>query len=102
MTLLVEHAHFDPVTGLPNRRALMNRLQMEWTRVQRHGGELSFIMADIDYFKQVNDTYVCPESNTTCAICDRLRCVSNPSVCGRASPTKSVATLMSWRRQIGS
>ncbi|MHB8954964.1 MAG: diguanylate cyclase [Pirellulaceae bacterium] len=55
--LLVEHAHIDPVTGLPNRRALMNRLQMEWTRVQRHGGELSFIMADIDYFKQVNDTY---------------------------------------------
>ena len=55
--LLIEHAHIDPLTGLPNRRALMDRLQMEWARMQRHGGELSFIMADIDYFKRVNDTY---------------------------------------------
>ncbi len=55
--LLIEHAHIDPLTGLPNRRALMDRLQMEWARMQRYGGELSFIMADIDYFKRVNDTY---------------------------------------------
>ena len=55
--LLIEHAHIDPLTGLPNRRALMDRLQMEWARMQRHGGELSFIMADIDCFKRVNDTY---------------------------------------------
>ena len=55
--LLIEHAHIDPLTALPNRRALMDRLQMEWARMQRHGGELSFIMADIDYFKQANDTY---------------------------------------------
>ena len=55
--LLIEHAHIDPLTGLPNRRALMDRLQMEWARMQRHGGELSFIMADIDHFKRVNDAY---------------------------------------------
>jgi two-component system, cell cycle response regulator len=55
--LLIEHAHIDPLTGLPNRRALMDRLQMEWARLQRHGGELSFIMADIDHFKRVNDAY---------------------------------------------
>jgi two-component system, cell cycle response regulator len=55
--LLIEHAHIDPQTGLPNRRALMDRLQMEWARLQRHRGELSFVMADIDYFKRVNDTY---------------------------------------------
>jgi len=55
--LLIEHAHIDPLTGLPNRRALMDRLRMEWARLQRHGGALSFIMADIDYFKRVNDSY---------------------------------------------
>ncbi len=55
--LLIEHAHIDPLTGLPNRRALMERLQREWTSIRQHGGQLSFIMADIDHFKWVNDNH---------------------------------------------
>jgi two-component system, cell cycle response regulator len=55
--LLVEHAHIDPLTSLPNRRALANRLDEEWARVQRKGGVLSLIMADIDLFKRVNDNF---------------------------------------------
>ena len=55
--LLIEHAHIDPLTGLPNRRALMARLLREWARIERHGGTLSFVMADIDHFKRVNDSY---------------------------------------------
>jgi len=55
--LLIEHAHIDPLTGLPNRRALMERLQREWARMERHGGRLSFIMADIAHFKEVNDAF---------------------------------------------
>jgi two-component system, cell cycle response regulator len=55
--LLIEHAHIDPLTGLPNRRALMERLQQEWAHMERHGQPFSFIMADIDHFKKVNDTY---------------------------------------------
>jgi two-component system, cell cycle response regulator len=55
--LLIEHAHIDPLTGLPNRRALMERLQQEWCRMERHNQSFSFIMADIDHFKKVNDTY---------------------------------------------
>ncbi len=55
--MLFEHAHFDPLTGLPNRRALVERMQQEWARIERHGGRLSFIMADIDHFKHVNDRY---------------------------------------------
>jgi two-component system, cell cycle response regulator len=55
--LLIEHAHIDPLTGLPNRRALLERLQHEWARMQRHGGTLSFIMADVDHFKRINDTF---------------------------------------------
>jgi two-component system, cell cycle response regulator len=55
--LLIEHAHIDPLTGLPNRRALMARLQHEWARMERNGGSLSLIMADVDHFKRVNDTY---------------------------------------------
>jgi len=55
--LLVEYAKVDPLTGLANRRGLMERLAEEWARVQRHGGKLSFIMGDVDHFKRVNDTH---------------------------------------------
>jgi len=55
--MLAEHAHIDPLTELPNRRALMEGLQKEWSRMDRHGGDLSLIMADVDHFKRVNDTY---------------------------------------------
>ena len=55
--LLIEYAHIDPLTGLPNRRALMERMQQEWARMVRYGLQFSFIMLDIDHFKRVNDTY---------------------------------------------
>ena len=55
--LLIEHARIDPLTGLPNRRALVDRLALEWARVQRHGGALAIIMCDIDNFKEVNDRH---------------------------------------------
>ncbi len=55
--LLMEQAHIDPLTGLGNRRALMDRLERECERLRRHGGSLSFIMTDIDHFKTVNDRH---------------------------------------------
>ena len=55
--LLIEHAKIDPLTGLPNRRALNERLAQEWSRLMRHGGHLSLVMADIDHFKNVNDQF---------------------------------------------
>ncbi len=55
--LLIEHAHIDPLTGLPNRRALMERMQCEWARIERHSGQVAFVMADLDHFKNVNDLY---------------------------------------------
>ena len=55
--LLIKHAQIDPLTELWNRRALMDRLAQEWSRITRHGGVLACIMCDIDHFKQVNDTY---------------------------------------------
>ena len=55
--MLIEYALVDPLTSLPNRRALMEQLSREWARVQRYGGSLAVVMADIDHFKNVNDTY---------------------------------------------
>lgn len=54
----LEHqAYFDYLTGMANRRSFMERFEIELSRVQRYGGELSLIMFDIDHFKQVNDVY---------------------------------------------
>jgi two-component system cell cycle response regulator len=45
----------DPLTGLHNRRFLMDRLVQEMQRADRHGEPLAFAMIDLDGFKPVND-----------------------------------------------
>lgn len=47
----------DPLTGLFNRRVLMENLEREFKRATRENLELSCIMVDIDYFKNINDNY---------------------------------------------
>jgi two-component system cell cycle response regulator len=55
--LLARYAEIDPLTELHNRRALTERMEQEWSRIGRYGGELSLIMVDVDHFKNINDTY---------------------------------------------
>jgi two-component system cell cycle response regulator len=50
-------ARIDYLTGLLNRRAFMEKLEIEINRAQREGTNLGIIIIDIDYFKSVNDTY---------------------------------------------
>ena len=50
-------ALMDQLTGLYNRRHFNNALPIEINRSRRNGLSLSFIMLDIDYFKQYNDFY---------------------------------------------
>lgn len=47
----------DPLTGLPNRRLMMERLEGEVARVGRGLPAFSVLMLDLDHFKRVNDTY---------------------------------------------
>ena len=47
----------DWLTGVANRRHLDERLKNELDRSQRYGGHLCIVMADLDFFKQVNDTH---------------------------------------------
>ena len=54
---ILELANTDPLTGLLNRRAFMERMEQEMSRAQREKKPFSFILADIDHCKRVNDTY---------------------------------------------
>lgn len=47
----------DQLTGLFNRRHMEESLRREISRAVRHKTNLSLIMLDVDYFKDVNDTY---------------------------------------------
>ena len=54
---MLELSYTDPLTGVPNRRQLAQRLEQEWTRSLRFGDDLAVLMIDLDHFKRVNDTY---------------------------------------------
>jgi diguanylate cyclase (GGDEF)-like protein len=55
---MVSHqAYSDTLTGLPNRRALDERLQEEVQLARRNNYSFAVIMMDLDGFKNVNDTY---------------------------------------------
>ncbi len=47
----------DELTGLHNRRSLMNRLKFEVARTRRFRTPLSAVMVDVDHFKRVNDEF---------------------------------------------
>lgn len=48
-------ARTDGLTGLANHRTFFDLLEKEQRRVQRYGGQISIIMADIDNLKPIND-----------------------------------------------
>jgi diguanylate cyclase (GGDEF)-like protein len=50
-------AHHDPLTGLPNRRALVDRAFQCTALAQRQGSQFALLFVDIDGFKPVNDQW---------------------------------------------
>ena len=54
---LIGQSMEDVLTGLPNRRYLMSRIENEWRRTRRRGSSISLLMLDIDRFKDYNDTF---------------------------------------------
>jgi len=55
--LLQEAARTDSLTGLPNRRAIEEWAERQIRGAKRHGYPLWVVLADLDSFKNVNDTY---------------------------------------------
>ena len=54
---LSQFANFDVLTGIPNRRLLVDRLSQAIARAKRYGKTLSVCLIDLDGFKQINDIY---------------------------------------------
>lgn len=47
----------DGLTGLLNRRAIMEHAEAEWQRAQREKRPLSLVVMDVDRLKEINDTF---------------------------------------------
>ena len=54
---LRHHALHDSLTGMPNRTLIFDRLQQAMARARRSGTGIGVIVADVDHFKDVNDSY---------------------------------------------
>ncbi|WP_207885838.1 GGDEF domain-containing protein [Pseudomonas sp. 30_B] len=52
-----QKAMTDALTGLPNRAALIERLEQEVARWERSGGDLLLAIMDVDHFKRINDDF---------------------------------------------
>jgi len=53
---ITHQAHFDSLTGLPNRFLSMDRLSQLLSDAQRHNDKVAVLFLDLDNFKTINDT----------------------------------------------
>ena len=65
-------ANTDSLTGLKNRRYFFDLANLEFSRARRYKSNLCMIIADIDRFKQVNDTYGHVVGDETLKLCANL------------------------------
>lgn len=54
---MVQMATHDPLTGLYNRNRMNDLLEKEFNRSRRYGSDLACLLMDLDFFKDINDTY---------------------------------------------
>jgi two-component system, cell cycle response regulator len=54
---LYESSTRDSLTGLTNRRSLLDRLELEIARGREDGSDTGMLMIDVDHFKEINDRF---------------------------------------------
>jgi diguanylate cyclase (GGDEF)-like protein len=62
--IVERQALVDGLTGLANRRQCEETMADELARVERFGGSLAIVVADLDWFKDINDQYGHPAGDT--------------------------------------
>jgi diguanylate cyclase (GGDEF)-like protein len=94
-------AHFDMVTGLPNRALLGDRLAQEAARSRRNGRPFAVLLFDLDGFKSVNDTWGHAAGDRVLAIVgERVRkCVRSSDTVGRLGGDEFLAILPEATRE---
>lgn len=94
-------ARTDALTGLANRRTLVERLEYEDSRSARYGSPLSIIVIDVDHFKSINDRFGHNEGDAVLAGVARAiaGCVRNVDLAGRWGGEEFVVILPECDRE---
>ncbi|MSQ93089.1 MAG: diguanylate cyclase [Gemmataceae bacterium] len=72
--MLEKLALTDPLTNLPNRRAMDRLAERELRRRERYLGDLAIALIDVDHFKQINDQYLLPGGDQV--LIDLAKCLN--------------------------
>jgi diguanylate cyclase (GGDEF)-like protein len=75
----------DPMTGLANRRDILEKMERESSRAQRHKRTFSVMLVDLDDFKSINDRYGYNDGDDVLVEVSRvlMSCVRSEDVCAR-------------------
>jgi diguanylate cyclase (GGDEF)-like protein len=66
----------DPLTAIANRRGFDDHIAVEWRRAQRERKSISFLMMDVDKFKNYNDTWGHPQGDALLKSLARIFCAA--------------------------
>ncbi len=97
------HAYHDPLTGLPNRVHLRDRMHVALAQARRNGRGLALMFLDLDHFKVVNDTLGHPVGDRLLKeVGERLKeCVREDDTVARVGGDEFVLLLPSVRHAEG-
>ncbi|MDR3131128.1 MAG: diguanylate cyclase [Treponema sp.] len=70
--MIEQLSRIDPLTGIPNRRYFNERINIEWRRAIRDKTPVSFLMIDVDKFKNYNDTYGHPNGDALLQVISKI------------------------------